>query len=201
MYYKLLLLTSLIALLGCRTDIKRGDQMSLDNAIAYIGSVSETVSLSSRWDGDLETVYQDPRLSYGEPETESLAFTAALLNYGSSGDGESLVGIIAQEVNPKTRQLIDPDDHSHSGAAIFVKSLPEKETLIGFDSIDQFVKLLGPDLFQIDAHCHSWKIFAKTGDSEIAVMSIFLNHGRGEIRSPGLTLRSGIFTPRKDDAG
>ena len=199
-------LLNLIALLfvafsGCSrsNELPQDGTKTLQQALAYKGEESFTIQLSQHLDGDLEKQYKEQ----GLPDTDfldDLAFTYTSVRINGRGPGsqfEPRFTLCARHVNKVTRKFDDVDDGSYTAPTVLVDALPDINELKSFTNLQQYTDLLGPQRGLSDGWSHGWMLFSVSGESEVTVMSIFLNHSIGNSTAPlGLSMETGTFKPR-----
>lgn len=184
--------------IGCKAkqELSDGDTVSLKTALAYNGDESPRFALKPHLVGDLVSVYQDP----GLPDSDFLddiAFTYTHIQINDRGIGNSsppITTLWAKHVNKDTRVFDDEHGNSFTAMTTIVKKLPTLDQLRSFEKLEQFTELLGPQRGFHDGWSHGWMVFVPSGESEVTVMSIFLNHGLGNTTAPlGLSAETGVF--------
>ena len=206
-YLRIALFAALALFFGCKAEKKMSDAetVSLSVALAYAGDDSPMFALEQQLVGDLTSIYKEA----GLPDSDfldDLAFTYTHIHIEDRGIGNSsppVTTLWAKHVNKDTRAIEDENEGSFTAMTTLVSTLPTLDQLKSFERLEQFVELLGPQRGFHDGWSHGWMIFKPTGESEVAVMSIFLNHGLGNTTAPlGLSVETGIFRGDVDpDAG
>ena len=193
-----LLIATLAIWVGCDTnqELSDGDTVSLKTALSYAGDESPRFTLRPYLVGDLVSAYKEP----GLPDSDFLddiAFTYTHLQINGRGMGSSSPPVItlwAKHIDKDTRAFDDEGGDSYTAHTTMVKTLPTLDHLKSFETLEQFIEMLGPQRGFHDGWSHGWMIFTPTGESEVTVMSIFLNHGLGNTTAPlGLSVETGVF--------